>query len=152
MSVKIEIVERASVLSLTLKTRCAVEMLPTVIGESYGKIIGYMNQKLIHPAGPPYVGYFNEDMSDLDIEIGFPVDNPVEETEELVMSSIPGGNYIYCFYKGSYENMQEPYGEIDKYMAAENLQSAGVAYEIYLNAPQEVPPDELLTEILIAVK
>ena len=49
-----------------------VESLPQVVGQAYGAIMEYAGQLGVQPSGAPFVAYYNMDLADLDMEIGFP--------------------------------------------------------------------------------
>jgi hypothetical protein len=68
-----EFVKPPSQPTLSVRTRASVEVLPQVLGEVYESIVQYLGELGEQPAGPPFAGYFNMDMQNLDVEIGFPV-------------------------------------------------------------------------------
>ncbi|MDD3654410.1 MAG: GyrI-like domain-containing protein [Desulfotomaculaceae bacterium] len=137
---------------LSIRTRTAVEKLPQVIGEAYGKIMRYMGELGEQPAGVPYTAYYNLDMQDLDVEMGFPVVSALPGQGEVKAGAIPAGRYVTCMYKGPYSQMEEPYNEITKWITENGYEPSGVSYEYYYNAPDEVPESELLTKIAIPLK
>lgn len=137
---------------LSIRTRTAVENLPLVIGESYGKIMRHLGEIGEQPAGAPYTAYYNLDMQDLDVEMGFPVARPLPGKDEIKPGEIPRGRYVSCMYKGVYSGMEQPYNEMFKWVEKNGFEPKGVCYEYYFNSPQEVPESELLTKIVIALK
>jgi len=152
MSLKIELIERKKQNVLSVKTRAAVQDLPKIIGESYGKIMSYLTELGEYPSDAPFVGYFNMDMNDLDLEIGFPVAKNLDGKNEIISSEIPEGKYVTCRHIGSYENFEKTYTAIMAWMSANNYEMSGKSYEVYLNDPSTVSPDELLTDIFILIK
>ena len=58
---------------LSIRTHSPVGNLPQVLGQCFGKVIEYIVSLNEQPAGAPFVCYYNMDMQNLDIEIGFPV-------------------------------------------------------------------------------
>jgi len=146
------VIEREEQLVLAIRTRTSIQELPQLIGASYQKIWGYMQESGAVPFGPPFVAYFNEDMNDMEVEIGFPVASQVPGKEEIVMSRIPAGKYAAMLYTGPYNKLESAYGSIMEWMNEEQLEYGGCTYEIYLNDPDEVDESELETQILIAVK
>lgn len=151
MNNKIQITEQSAQPVLSIRTRSSVENLPNLIGECYGKIMQYMGEIGIEPADAPFVAYYNMDMKDLDLEIGFPIAKPVEGKGDIIKSEIPAGKYMFMMYKGPYAEMENPYNEMMEFMKKEGLKSKGVAYEFYFNSPADVPEDELLTKIVFPV-
>ncbi|WP_407355297.1 GyrI-like domain-containing protein [Methanolobus sp. WCC5] len=152
MSGGIEIKEEQAQPILSIRTRAAVRDLPVVIGESYEKIMQYMYRIGQEPAGAPFVAYYNMDMEDLDLEIGFPVAMPLQGSDEIGSSQIPAGKYVSMTYKGPYTGMEQPYGEMAKWIEDNGYKPKGISYEYYYNSPMEVPESELLTRIVMPVE
>ncbi len=148
MSLSCEVVSREVTPSVVIRTRCSVESLPGVIGPAYQRIMGHLHSRGAQPAGPPYVGYHNEDMSDLDIEIGFPVTQDFEPDGDFVSSVIPQGRFASTMHIGPYGKIAGAYTRLSEWMHANQLTPSGECYEIYLNDPADTPDDALQTLIL----
>lgn len=147
MNNQIQVTEQSVQPVLSIRTRAAVENLPNIIRECYGKIMQYMAELGTEPADVPFVAYYNMDMKDLDLEIGFPVQKSTEGKGEIIKSEIPAGKYVSMMYKGPYAEMKKPYEEMMKWMKDKGYEGTGIAYEFYYNSPMEVPESELLTKI-----
>lgn len=152
MKFQIELSEQKAQPVLSIRTRTAVENLPQAIGQAYGEIMRYMGELGEQPADIPYTAYYNLDMQDLDVEMGFPVAKPLPARGEIKSGEIPRGKYVSCMYKGAYSQMEEPYNEMFKWIEENDYEQKGVYYEFYYNSPNEVPESELLTKIVIALK
>lgn len=137
---------------LYIRTRAPQEKLPQVIGESYMKIHEYLCSLGEQPAGAPYTAYYNLDMLDLDVEMGFPVSRELPESGEIKAREIEAGRVVSAMYKGPYSGMEATYGRIIKWIGERGYHLTGVSYEYYLNSPQEVPESELITEIVLPVR
>jgi len=137
---------------LMLRRRTNLEGLKEVIGDGFMKIATYLEYLGESPAGPPYVAYYNNEMDDLDIEIGFPVVTPLPGQGAIHGSFIRAHTAVECLHKGSYSKFPEVYGEMMKWMEIQDLSPVGAYYETYLNSPGDTPEAELLTMIRIAVK
>lgn len=143
-----EIKERPETPTIYIRTHSSVENLPNVIGPAFGLLGAYMGQSGAQPVGAPYLGYYNMDMQNLDIEIGFPLAAPLPGHETMQPGSLPAGEYGVALHRGAYANLGDAYAALNGFLAAQGRQPTGVVYEVYYNAPDEVAPDELLTEIL----
>jgi len=152
MMFKFELSEQKAQPVLSIRARTAVENLPKVIGKSYGKIMQYLAELGEQPADAPYTAYYNLDMKDLDVEMGFPVAKPLPAKGEIGSGEIPQGKYVSCMYKGAYSQMEQPYNEMFKWIAENGYEPKGVYYEYYYNSPNEVPEGELLTKIAMPLK
>ena len=106
MNYQFELVEKPAQSVISIRTRSSVENLPQVLGGVYGSIMNYLNEIGAEPAGAPFVGYFNMDMQDLDLEAGFPVSKPVAGKGELKPSEIPAGPRVACMHIGPYNQIE----------------------------------------------
>jgi len=152
MLFKIELLEQKAQPVLMVRTKTALPELPKAIGEYYGKIMDYMEELAASPADAPYTAYYNLDMQNLDVEMGFPVAKSYPGKGEVQAGEIPAGKFVCALYKGPYAGMEASYKDMFRWMEENGWQSTGVYYEYYYNAPDEVPESELLTRIVLPVK
>ncbi|WP_318507039.1 GyrI-like domain-containing protein [Bacillus sp. T3] len=133
------------VVSIRMKT--SVDQLPMVIGQSYGEIMKYLSEKGEAVAGIPFVAYYNMDMQNLDVEIGMPVAHPIAGRGRVQPSEIPSGKYASCTHIGPYPEVGKAYDRLSEFVMENKEVPTGVAYEYYLNSPEEVPESELVTKV-----
>jgi effector-binding domain-containing protein len=152
MSYKCELKEQPAQPTLVVRTRTSVQEFSQVLGATYGAIAQYLGAQGEFPAGPPFVAYHNMDMSDLDVEIGFPVSREMPGQGDIQPGEIPGGQFAACLYTGPYEQIEEPYEALAQWIEENGHEPTGISYEMYLNDPQETPPEELQTQILFPLK
>jgi effector-binding domain-containing protein len=152
MTYKCEFVKPPSQPTLSVRTRASVEVLPQVLGEVYESIVQYLGELGEQPAGPPFAGYFNMDMQNLDVEIGFPVLKKLPSKGEIQSGEIGGGKVATCIYTGPYNEMASAYEELTKFIQDNGQEASGVTYEMYLNDPTETSPQELQTQIFFPLK
>ncbi len=152
MSHKCELKEQSPQATVGIRTRTPVQDLSKVLGEAYGQIMQYLGEKGVYPAGPPFVAYYNDDMQDLDIEVGFPVAEELPGEGDIQAGEIPGGKMAACFYTGPYEEFEAPYTALTQWVQEHDYETTGVSYEMYLNDPQDTPPEELQTLIMFPLK
>lgn len=148
----IELIEEAARPVIYIRTHTSVEKLPQVIGESYRKIASFLQSLGEQPTCVPYTEYYNLDMQDLEVEMGFPVARMLNGQGEIKAREIPSGRFVAYMHIGPYSQMEEPYREIEKWIQEKGLEKTGECYEYYYNSPQEVPESELKTKIMIPVK
>jgi effector-binding domain-containing protein len=152
MSYKCEVVEQPPQSTLSIRTTTHVKDLPQELGKAYGAIAQYLGQLGEQPAGAPYAAYFNMDMSNLEVEIGFPVSRPLPNKDDIQSGEIPAGSYARCLYTGPYNEIEPAYNALTAWVKENGHEVTGVAYEFYLNDPGEVDPQELLTQIVFPLK
>ncbi len=139
--------------TICIKTSTPVEKLSQVFSKGYGEIFAEAGKAGIEPAGAPYALYLNDDMSNLQIEFGFPAARPVNGFGGRVTGgTIPGGKTAVTLHEGPYTAIEEAYNRLAAFVKEKGLEPTGLSYEFYLNDPSETPPDKLKTEIYFPLK
>lgn len=152
MSYDCTINEKPDQAVLSIRTRTAVGNLPNVLGRAYGRLVQYLGELDESPTGAPFVGYYNMDMQDLNIEVGFPVSRSLQAKNDMQPGQIPGGKQATCLHVGPYNTLEPAYNALIEYIGQSGHEAKGVAYEFYLNDPNETPQDELQTQIVFPLK
>lgn len=151
MNYKCELKQQPAQPALTIRTRAAVQDLPAVFGKAYGAIMQYLGELHEQPAGMPFAAYYNMDMQNLDIEIGFPVARKLAGKGEVQASEFPGGKLASVLHIGPYDQVGPAYDALMQWIKAQGYEATGVAYELYYSGP-ETPPQEIKTEIVFPLK
>ncbi|WP_424357719.1 GyrI-like domain-containing protein [Methanocella sp. MCL-LM] len=138
--------------ALTIRTRTSVQDLPQVVGQCFGSVAGYLGELGEQPAGAPFVAYYNMDMADLDVDIGFPVSKKFEGKGDIKPTAIPGGKTGTCFYTGPYQELASAYDALTKIVTEKGLEPTGIVYEMYYHSPMDTEPSKLQTLILFPLK
>ena len=152
MIFQIELNEQKAQPVVSIRTKTNLENLPKLIGESYMKIMGYITERGEQPVDAPFTAYYNIDMQNLDVEMGFPVAKRLPDKGEIKAGEIPQGKVVSCVYKGAYSGVEQPYSEMFKWIAGNGYEHTGVYYEYYYNSPADVPENELLTRLVLPLK
>ena len=152
MEYSCELLDREAQPVLAVRTRARVEDLQQAIGSAYGAIMQHAGQLGAWPCGAPYVAYFNRDMQDLDLEIGFPFARRLEGRGAVIAGEIPGGRAATCLHVGPFQGLTEAYAALAAWMTEKGYEAAGPAYEFYLNDPQSTAPEALQTQIVFPLR
>ena len=152
MSYQCELKQQSVQPVLSIRTRAAVQDLPGVMGAAYDSIMAYLMELGEQPVDAPFTAYYNMDMQDLDMEIGFPVGKTLPTKGKVQASSLPEGQYAVCVHTGPYSAIEPAYTALNEWISQKGLEATGVAYEFYLNDPSETAPDELQTRIMFPLK
>ena len=139
MSYLLQIVETEKQPVLSVKTTTSVSNMPNVVGRAYSSIVNYIMEKGEEPVGPAFIAYYNMDMENLNVEIGFPVTKEIEGKDDIVLRYIPAGKKATGFHKGSYGEIGPVYEQLTKFISEKGYKPTGVTYEYYYNAPDEIP-------------
>ena len=150
MSYQFEVKEQPAQKTLSIRTRAAVQDLPQVFENGYGAIAQYLEELGEQPIGPPFGAYYNMDMDDLDVELGFPVARSLPGKGAIEAGEIPAGRVATCLFIGPYSEMEPAYEALFKWMEENGHEGTGVSYELYLNDPRETAPAQ--TQIVFPLK
>ena len=152
MTHQCEVKEVAPQPTLGIRRTISIENISTMLGEAYGAVAQYLGELGEYPAGPPFAAYYNDDMENLDIEAGFPVARELEGRGEIEAGEMPGGKAATCMHIGPYDEIEAAYNALTEWIEDQGHEPTGISYEMYLNDPDEVPPEELQTQILFPLK
>lgn len=137
---------------LSIRTNSSVVSLPKVLGKAFEQLESRLKELGEEPAGAPYVAYYNMNMLNLDIEIGFPTKTLLEGNVEIKASTQPAGKYAMTIHQGPYGKIRTAYNALAKKIKEEGFRSTGVSYEYYLNEPKNTHPNDLLTQVVFPLK
>lgn len=147
-----EVIQTPAQPVLSIRKITSVAQLPQLIGSVFHDIIDYLSEKGLQPADAPFACYYNMDMENLDVEIGFPVMAALPGRGEIKSGEIPAGNKAATLYVGPYQDMGPTYEAMNKWVTDNGYEATGVVYELYYNSPMEVPENQLLTKIVFLLK
>lgn len=137
---------------LSVRTTTQVEQLPMELGRIFGAIAQLLCEMNEQPGGMPFVAYYNMDMQALEVEVGFPVQQPLPGKGEIECREIPAGKYASTLYVGPYEEMAPAYDSMNQWLAEHGYEPTGITYEYYLNGPDTATPQEYQTRIVFPLK
>jgi effector-binding domain-containing protein len=130
-----------------IRIRTTLADLPGHLGAGYGEIMSSLGRQGVQPVGAPFAIYYNMDMNDLDVEMGFPVAAPFREEGRMKPGSIPGGRTAVTTHRGPYNTMEKTYNGLTAFIAENKAVPTGLCYEVYMSDPQNTKPEDMLTEI-----
>ncbi|MEZ5292849.1 MAG: AraC family transcriptional regulator [Vicinamibacterales bacterium] len=127
--------------------------LAKAIGQGLGKSCGYALSTGHAMAGPPFVRYTSVGPGLMTIEAGAPLAAPAEGRDDVEAGELPGGDVVTALHAGAYDELQDTYAAIERWMSEHGLAPAGAPWESYLTDPAEHPnPADWRTEIYWPVK
>lgn len=152
MSYIFQIIETEKQPVLSVLTTTSVEKMPELLGVVFTSIVNHIVESGEEPLGPAFIAYYNMDMDNLKLEIGFPVAREIDGKGDITLRYIPAGKKATSFFKGSYNEISVLYEQLAKWITQKGYEPTGVVYEYYYNSPQEVSESELLTKVEFLLK
>jgi len=127
---------------------------PEDVGNFLGECAMALHAAGIAPTSQPFTIFYDADLTekDMDIETIIPVDSSVDTTlnldggRQVVAHTLQGLESAACVvHQGSYDDFEQPYAALGRWIEANDYVIAGPPREIYLTAPDE--GKEPITEI-----
>ncbi|MEM9692494.1 MAG: MerR family transcriptional regulator [Myxococcota bacterium] len=79
------------------------------------------------------------------------VSDPLPRLRDVTIETLPAVQAAWLIHRGAYDTLGLAYHALDAWSQSRGHARAGPMREIYLNNPEEVEPDELLTEVLLPI-
>jgi effector-binding domain-containing protein len=132
-------------------------------GPTIGRLIGELMQCLYSPenqsnfvkmVGPLMTIYHDHEyMEEADLEVAVPISGRIMITDPgIEVRNIPPQRVVSLIHKGPYETMSQAYTKLNEHITKNGLFYAGPLMDLYLNDPNVVPCDEVMTEIQAPIR
>jgi effector-binding domain-containing protein len=158
-----EITERGEQPYVAIRADVTMEQLPG-LADRFGEVFGWLAERGVAPAGPPFFRYNGIDMARLlNVEAGVPVPAAVEGDDRVIARVLPAGRYGTSIHVGPYDGL---IGAVDNLLqwadarglewdksSADDGEHWGCRLEIYLTDPSQQPdPTKWETQLAFRLK
>lgn len=130
------------------------EEIGPALGTAYGKVMGFLGEHEIAPAGPPLA--INEAWGEdgYRFEAAMPIAGKPEveaaEAADVTIREVPATRAVRIVHRGSYDGLPSTYEALEAYVAAKGLEwPTSGTWEEYLSDPEGTPEDQLLTHVFM---
>ena len=149
MPYEVEIIEETAQLVAATKVHTNLRDIGNDIGAGFGSLMQAMGREGVTPSGPPLIVYHDviDEETDGDLEICVPVAGPISGDSEVYGRELEAATVATALHRGPYQEIAAAYHTITGWISEHGHEMAGPPREIYLNDPQTVPPEELLTRV-----
>ena len=146
---EVTIEQVAPQLIAAVKKHTRLRQVSDDIGAGFGSLLQALGRAGTAPAGPPLLVFHTviDEETDGDIEICVPVSQTVADDGEVYRRELEGGPMATTMHRGPYEEISPAYHTIAGWISEHGHEIAGPPREIYLNDPQTVRPEDLLTRV-----
>jgi len=144
---------RTPVTALVMRRRISRTEIPATLAECYGEIIGVAHQQSLGFSGRPFARYVTVGHGLITIEPGLPVTGAARSEGAIEVVTLPGGSVLVGLHSGKYEQLDETYAAMERWMEQQKVKPAGAPWESYLNDPADHPdPADWQTEVCWPLK
>jgi AraC family transcriptional regulator len=152
-TVNITLEQRAPVSALVMRRRISRTQTPATLAECYNEIIGAIHQQSLGFSGRPFARYLAVSYGLITIEPGLPVTGDARSQGAIEAVTLPGGSVLVGLHSGKYEQLDETYAAMERWMEQNQAKPGGAPWESYLNDPADYPePADWRTEICWPIK
>jgi effector-binding domain-containing protein len=141
--------ERGDQLYVAIRADVTMAQLPG-LADRLGEVFGWLAERGIAPAGPPFFRYNVNDMErELNVEAGVPVAAAVEGDGHVIAGMLPAGRYAIAVHVGPYDGLAGAVDNLLRWAESQGLEwdksSAGdgehwgCRLESYLTDPSQQP-------------
>ncbi len=149
MPYDVQIEEQTPRLVAATKITTSLSQIGDDIGRGFGALMQAMSSAAIAPSGAPMIIYHTviDEQTDGELEICVPVDVAITGDSEVYSRELEGGPMVTTVHHGPYQEIAPAYHTLTGWISEHGHEIAGPPREIYLNDPQIVAPEELLTRV-----
>jgi len=142
----IEIINTKETPAIAIREKARVSEIPAVMFRMFGELYPHLN-KDVKCVGPPFALYHSWEGDIMDMEVGFPIEGKGIEDGNVQTIVLPAVRAAVTMHIGPYDKLTDTYNLMTEWMKNNGHEPASFMWEEYLNSPQEVPPDQLMTRL-----
>jgi len=129
------------------------------MGEAFGKLAGWAGPKGLIGPNTLFLTIYHANLVQIPenpprIDAAITANIDYSPSKEMVLAEIGGGKYAKYVYKGPYDKLGQAWHDLlTEVMKSKDYTTADKpSFEVYLNKPGQVKPEELVTEIYLPVE
>jgi effector-binding domain-containing protein len=149
MPYDIQITEVASQMVAAARVHTTLSRIGDDIRGGFGKLMAAMSREGVSPSGAPLIVYPDliDDETGGGLEICVPIAADFVGDTEVYARELEGGTMAATVHHGPYELIGPAYEALTGWISEHSHETAGPPRETYLNDPETVAPEELLTRV-----
>jgi len=124
------------------------------MGSAFGEVFGFVGQNGLTPLAMPMSVYTGMDPKILRFQGGVIVsaDDAAKASGNIKAGELPAGDVLTTTHIGAYENLSETHKAMWAHIAENGMEVAMPIWEIYVDDPETVAPEDVRTEVFCALK
>lgn len=124
------------------------------MGIAFQQVWAFMQSKAIQPAGGALSVYYDYHPDKMTFRAGFTIapQDAAKAEGDVKADTTPAGEVLHFRHRGSYATLRDDYDLMMKHIADIGREISAPTWEVYLNSPDEVPEQDLLTDVYSVLK
>ena len=152
MSSEIELLELDSVPIASVAADITMDQMAQFFDSAYGRVVEAVTSQGRTLTGPALALYRRPPSDTVELEAGFPTDQPIDPVGDVLASSLPAGRAVRLSHHGGYDGLADAWGRLITWVLENGYAPTGTSWEVYVTEPTPtMDPDELLTELYCQV-
>jgi effector-binding domain-containing protein len=137
--------------AISIREKVKMQDIPQAMGRMFGELMPIL-QKDVQCAGPPFAFYHSWSQNDTDMDVGFPVAGNAVTKGRVKPFQLPATKAVVGMHMGPYDKIVDTYNKMMEWMKTNGYEPADYMWEEYLNSPDEVPVEKLMTRLVWPIK
>jgi effector-binding domain-containing protein len=146
----IELTTTKAQAAVSIREKVKVKEIPQAMGRMYGELATIMGK--VQMVGPPFAYYHSWSNEEVDVECGFPIAGEFKPQGKFKAFTLPSVKAVVTMHVGPYDKLMESYTKMEQWTRTNGHTPADYMWEIYLNEPGKVPPEQLMTQLIWPIK
>jgi len=149
MPYEVQISEEPTQQIAAIKIHTSLSRIANDIAAGFGSLMHALTGEGVAPSGPPLLVYHNviDEETAGDVEICVPVSGPFSSDSDVYGRELEGGTMATTVHRGPYEQIAPAYHTLTGWISEHGHELVGPPRETYLNDPQVIAPEDLLTRV-----
>lgn len=148
-----QIVEVEARPTVSIRQRVPMNEMTDFFDTSFATLASVLAATKAAPTGAPFALYRGMPTDEVDVEVGFPLDRPVEDDVVAAnagtqASTLPGGEVATAVHRGSFDGLGGSWEALAEWISAQGRTMGPMMWEVYLTEPSpDMDPAELRTQL-----
>ena len=139
MAYDIKIKEVQPQLYAGVRAKTTINKVTEKVTQLLGETADYLETQGVKPAGPGFAVYYEVGAVVVDVEVGYPIDKEVKETDRVKCAELPGVKAAVTTYTGPHKEMPDAHRAVHMWMHENDVKaSEQPAREVFLTDLREL--------------
>lgn len=140
------IVERDAIPTAVVRSKEKLDELTTFYDRAYNAVHTALREQGVEP-GEPFGLYLVMHEDSAELEAGVTVDRVIEDSGEVIASSLPAGRFARDSHVGPYDELPQAWQGLAAWIAEQGHTPGHKVFEVYVSDPSSTPQKDLHTDL-----